>query len=239
MAQIVLHGVSKRFGSVEVIRDLSLDIASGELVVFLGPSGSGKTTLLRMIAGLETIDDGSSDHRRRAIRDVAARPAAACDGVPELCALPAYDRGREHGVRAEEHPGSGADDQGARGRSGAHSRDGGAARPPALGTVGRTAAAGGDRPGHREGAEGVPVRRTVVEPRRGAARPHPGGTGRTAPATEVDDDLRHPRSGRGDDAGRPDRDARTTAGSSRSARRWRCIPGRRHASWRASSARRR
>jgi len=59
MAQISLAGVSKKFGSVEVIRDVSLDVGSGELVVFLGPSGSGKTTLLRMIAGLETIDGGS------------------------------------------------------------------------------------------------------------------------------------------------------------------------------------
>ena len=59
MAAISLSRVSKRFGSVEVIRDVSLDIASGELVVFLGPSGSGKTTLLRMIAGLERIDEGA------------------------------------------------------------------------------------------------------------------------------------------------------------------------------------
>jgi multiple sugar transport system ATP-binding protein len=59
MADISLKAVSKRFGVVEVIRGVSLDVASGELVVFLGPSGSGKTTLLRMIAGLETIDAGS------------------------------------------------------------------------------------------------------------------------------------------------------------------------------------
>ena len=59
MAAISLNQVCKRFGSVDVIRDVSLQIASGELVVFLGPSGSGKTTLLRMIAGLESIDDGS------------------------------------------------------------------------------------------------------------------------------------------------------------------------------------
>jgi multiple sugar transport system ATP-binding protein len=59
MAGIALSGVSKRFGAVDVIRDVSLDIKSGELVVFLGPSGSGKTTLLRMIAGLETIDEGT------------------------------------------------------------------------------------------------------------------------------------------------------------------------------------
>ena len=59
MAGIALEQVSKTFGSVEVIRDLSLEIGSGEFVVFLGPSGSGKTTLLRMIAGLESIDAGA------------------------------------------------------------------------------------------------------------------------------------------------------------------------------------
>lgn len=55
MAANSLAGVSKRFGAVDVIRDVSLNVESGELVVFLGPSGSGKTTLLRM----ETIDTGS------------------------------------------------------------------------------------------------------------------------------------------------------------------------------------
>ena len=59
MAGIALEKVSKKFGTVEVIRDLSLEIGSGEFVVFLGPSGSGKTTLLRMIAGLESIDAGA------------------------------------------------------------------------------------------------------------------------------------------------------------------------------------
>ena len=58
MASIRLEGVSKKFGSVAVIRDLNLEIEAGEFVVFLGPSGSGKSTLLRMIAGLESIDAG-------------------------------------------------------------------------------------------------------------------------------------------------------------------------------------
>ena len=58
MSEISLEGVSKSFGAVEVINDVSLSVGSGEFVVFLGPSGSGKSTLLRMIAGLETIDSG-------------------------------------------------------------------------------------------------------------------------------------------------------------------------------------
>jgi multiple sugar transport system ATP-binding protein len=53
-----LSGISKRFGDAQVISELSLNIQSGEFVVFLGPSGCGKSTLLRMIAGLETIDAG-------------------------------------------------------------------------------------------------------------------------------------------------------------------------------------
>jgi multiple sugar transport system ATP-binding protein len=58
VAGVRLSGISKRFGDVQVIDALSLDIDSGEFVVFLGPSGCGKSTLLRMIAGLETVDAG-------------------------------------------------------------------------------------------------------------------------------------------------------------------------------------
>ena len=58
MSAIELDRVSKTFGPVEVIRDLSLQINSGEFVAFLGASGCGKTTLLRMIAGLETLNGG-------------------------------------------------------------------------------------------------------------------------------------------------------------------------------------
>jgi multiple sugar transport system ATP-binding protein len=58
LSSIELDRVSKRFGPVEVISELSLCIESGEFVAFLGASGCGKTTLLRMIAGLETINSG-------------------------------------------------------------------------------------------------------------------------------------------------------------------------------------
>ena len=55
---IEIRNVSKDFGSFHALRDVSLDIDSGELVALLGPSGCGKTTLLRIIAGLETADHG-------------------------------------------------------------------------------------------------------------------------------------------------------------------------------------
>ncbi len=58
MADLSLRHVSKRFGQLDVIRDLSLEIPSGEFAVFLGPSGCGKSTLLRMIAGLEGLGGG-------------------------------------------------------------------------------------------------------------------------------------------------------------------------------------
>ena len=60
MTQITLQSIQKSYaGSVQVIRDVDLDIAAGEFCVFLGPSGCGKSTLLRMIAGIESITAGA------------------------------------------------------------------------------------------------------------------------------------------------------------------------------------
>jgi multiple sugar transport system ATP-binding protein len=58
VAAVELRGLSKNFGQVKVLHDVSVDIADGEFTVLLGPSGCGKTTLLRLIAGLETLTDG-------------------------------------------------------------------------------------------------------------------------------------------------------------------------------------
>ncbi|MBV8650682.1 MAG: ABC transporter ATP-binding protein, partial [Alphaproteobacteria bacterium] len=58
MATLELKQVVKRYGPVEVIHGVDLNIADGEFVVFVGPSGCGKSTLLRMIAGLEEISAG-------------------------------------------------------------------------------------------------------------------------------------------------------------------------------------
>ena len=56
---VELRGVTKRFGAVTAVDDVSLQIRPGEFLTLLGPSGCGKTTLLRMISGFETPDAGS------------------------------------------------------------------------------------------------------------------------------------------------------------------------------------
>ncbi|PRD38867.1 UNVERIFIED_CONTAM: aglK [Trichonephila clavipes] len=58
MADLKLTGVEKAYGEVKVLKNIDLDIKTGELIVFVGPSGCGKSTLLRMIAGLERITGG-------------------------------------------------------------------------------------------------------------------------------------------------------------------------------------
>jgi sulfate transport system ATP-binding protein len=55
---IAAHGIHKHYGDFHALRDVSIDIPDGSLTALLGPSGSGKSTLLRVIAGLETPDDG-------------------------------------------------------------------------------------------------------------------------------------------------------------------------------------
>jgi len=59
MASVTLSSVSKSFGTVRVLENISADIQEGEFVVLVGPSGCGKSTLLRMIAGLEEITEGT------------------------------------------------------------------------------------------------------------------------------------------------------------------------------------
>ncbi|WP_418595507.1 ABC transporter ATP-binding protein [Ponticoccus sp. (in: a-proteobacteria)] len=59
MAQLTLKNLGKSFDGTDVIADLSLDVADGELVCLLGPSGSGKSTVLRMVGGFETPERGA------------------------------------------------------------------------------------------------------------------------------------------------------------------------------------
>ncbi|WP_193570243.1 MULTISPECIES: ABC transporter ATP-binding protein [Halorussus] len=59
VTDLSLRGVSKSFGGVDALRDVSLDVADGEFFTLVGPSGCGKTTTLRAIAGFESPDSGS------------------------------------------------------------------------------------------------------------------------------------------------------------------------------------
>jgi ABC-type sugar transport system ATPase subunit len=73
MADVALRRVSKSYGNVDVIHDVSLDVVQGEFVVFVGPSGCGKSTLLRMIAGLEEVTQGDVVIGGSRVNEVAAR----------------------------------------------------------------------------------------------------------------------------------------------------------------------
>ncbi|ARU00624.1 ABC transporter ATP-binding protein [Yoonia vestfoldensis] len=71
MAELKLTEVAKTYGgTVDVLKNINLDIKTGELIVFVGPSGCGKSTLLRMIAGLEKITGGELQIDGRVVNDV-------------------------------------------------------------------------------------------------------------------------------------------------------------------------
>ncbi len=70
MAEVTVRNIVKRYGPVQVMHGVSVDIADGEFVVLVGPSGCGKSTLLRMIAGLEEISSGEVRIGGRVVNDV-------------------------------------------------------------------------------------------------------------------------------------------------------------------------
>jgi multiple sugar transport system ATP-binding protein len=73
MADVVLSHVSKSFGDVRVIEDLSLEVRDEEFVVLVGPSGCGKSTVLRMIAGLEEVGAGEIRIGGRRVNELAPK----------------------------------------------------------------------------------------------------------------------------------------------------------------------
>ena len=73
MGRVAFRGVSKRFGDVTAVDDLTLEVADEEFLVLLGPSGCGKSTALRMIAGLEEPTEGTIEIGDREVNDVEAK----------------------------------------------------------------------------------------------------------------------------------------------------------------------
>jgi multiple sugar transport system ATP-binding protein len=70
MASVSIRSVSKRFGAVEILHGVDIDIADGSFTALVGPSGCGKSTLLRMIAGLEEISGGEIRIGERRVNDL-------------------------------------------------------------------------------------------------------------------------------------------------------------------------
>ena len=71
MAELSLHALKKRYGPLDILHGLDLDVRDGEFIVLVGPSGCGKSTLLRMIAGLDTVTSGELRIGGRRANDIA------------------------------------------------------------------------------------------------------------------------------------------------------------------------
>ena len=73
MAQVSLQGITRQFGNVTAIKDITFDVSDGEFWVLVGPSGCGKSTVLRTIAGLESISSGKLYIGDRLVNNIPAR----------------------------------------------------------------------------------------------------------------------------------------------------------------------
>ncbi|HRF94669.1 MAG TPA: ABC transporter ATP-binding protein, partial [Aggregatilineales bacterium] len=73
MASVTFDHVWKRYGNVQVVKDLNIHVEDKEFLVFVGPSGCGKSTSLRMLAGLEEISDGQVRIGDRVVNNVAPK----------------------------------------------------------------------------------------------------------------------------------------------------------------------
>ena len=223
MASISLRNVVKRYGKgkheLQVIHGVNAEVADREFIVIVGPSGCGKSTLLRMVAGPGgDLRRRDLDRRPRGQQPRAGR-ARHRHGVPELRALSAHERVRQHGLRPEDQEGAARRDQDPRRQGRGHPRARPPAGPQAAPAVRRPAPARGHGPRHRAPAPGVPVRRAAVQPGRQAARADPHRDPEAASRAGHHLAVRHPRPGRGDDAGAAhDRHERRRHGAVRHAR---------------------
>ncbi len=158
MGSIVLNGVRKSFGPVEIIKGVDLEIADKSFVVFVGPSGCGKSTLLRLIAGLEDITEGKILIDGA---DVSRLPPAkrGLSMVFQSYALYPHMTVRSNigfGLKMAGMP-KGQDRTAGR-RGGGKIESDALSRPPARAALRRSASTGGDRPRDRARAQGVSVR---------------------------------------------------------------------------------
>ena len=205
MAQVVLRELNKKYDEVHAVRDVNLTIRDKEFMVLVGPSGCGKTTTLRMVAGLEEISSGEIVIGERIVNDLPPKDRDIAMVFQNYALYPhmsVYDN-MAFGLKMRKFPKP--EIQKPRPGRRRDTRHPGAAHAQAAPALGWPAPARRRRPRHREAPAGVPVRRAAVEPRREAARADARRVEAPPPASRDHGDLRHPRPGRGDDAGEPGR----------------------------------
>ncbi len=97
MSFVEIKNLTKRWGDVTAVDNVSFSIDEGSFLTLLGPSGCGKTTILRMIAGLEIPTAGEISIGGRIVFSSEKRNLYSCKGkgtgacISELCPLAAYD----------------------------------------------------------------------------------------------------------------------------------------------------
>ncbi len=123
LAEIILDDVWKVYpdGTVAV-QSLDLEIDDKEFMVLVGPSGCGKTTALRMIAGLESVSEGTVRIGDRVVNDVPPKERDIAMVFQNYAPLPPHERVRQHGVRSQAPEGAEARDQHPRAGGGPHPR---------------------------------------------------------------------------------------------------------------------
>jgi ABC-2 type transport system ATP-binding protein len=94
-AAIEFHGLSKRFGTVEAVRDLSFSVQSGRVTGFLGPNGAGKSTTLRMLLGLVRPNAGQASFAGRSYEQLP-HPSGHVGAVLEEASFHPGRSGRNH-----------------------------------------------------------------------------------------------------------------------------------------------
>jgi ABC-2 type transport system ATP-binding protein len=95
LAAIEINGISKRFGSVQAVSDLSFSVETGRVTGFLGPNGAGKSTTLRVLLGLVHSDGGSATFDGQRFEELA-EPSAEVGAVLEDASFHPGRSGRNH-----------------------------------------------------------------------------------------------------------------------------------------------
>src|SRR5688572_15855211 len=94
-AAVEIHGVSKRFGNVQAVDDLSFEVGAGRVTGFLGPNGAGMSTTLRMLLGLVRPDAGGGSFEGKRYEELP-HPSAHVGAVLEDASFHPGRSGRNH-----------------------------------------------------------------------------------------------------------------------------------------------